>query len=145
MTIFLPFQKQFRFFCTNLWESLFSIIVTSFKIENFEQCCHFNFKNTRSIYLTGKVTGFINLTKVHPGPCTRAFLITGRHVAWTVCIIWSCNFQGGPYQVWLTRWLLLLFASLKEWHDWLLPITALFYRVYLNTLDICLRWLLSPV
>ena len=30
---------------------------------------------------------FINLTKVHLGPCNRAFLITGQHVAWNVCII----------------------------------------------------------
>ena len=48
----------------------------------------------------------INLTKVHPGPFNCSFLITGQHVARTVCIIWSCAFQCAPTRCWFMRLLL---------------------------------------
>ena len=33
----------------------------------------------------------------------------------------------------------------QDWHGRLLPIIVLFYKVYINTLDICLHWLFSRV
>ena len=41
------------------------------------------------------------------------------------------------------RRILLPFVSWQYWHGRLMPI--FFYKVYLNTLDICLPWLLSHV
>ena len=55
----------------------------------------------------------------------------------------SC--QRGPSWGRLTRWMLLPFFSFQDWHGRLLPIIVFFYKVYLNTLDICLILLLSRV
>ena len=43
-----------------------------------------------------------------------------------------------------TRWLLLLFDSGQDWHGRIITVYFYFY-VYLNTLDICLRWILILV
>ena len=44
---------------------------------------------------------FTNLYNVHPGPCTREFVIHGRRIDRTACIIWSCACQHGPSGFWL--------------------------------------------
>ena len=50
---------------------------------------------------------FTKLSKVNPGPCTRSFSLSNWRVTQTVCIIWSCAFQRGPFQGWSARCLLL--------------------------------------
>ena len=53
--------------------------------------------------------------------------------------------QHGPSQGRSVRRLLLPFFSFQEWNGRLLSITVFFYKVYLNTLDICLFCLLGRV
>ena len=69
---------------------------------------------------------FINLSKVHPGTFNCAFVISGRRVAWTVCIIRSCAFQRGPSQGWLARRLLPPYVLPALLHGWQLPISGIF-------------------
>ena len=53
--------------------------------------------------------------------------------------------KSGPYRGQLKKLVLLPFLSFQYWHSWLMTIIVLFYNVYLNTLDICLLWILSWV
>ena len=65
---------------------------------------------------------------MYPGPCTSAFLITGRCVAGTDWIFWSCDRQCNPSWGWSARRMLLPFVSWQDWHGWLLAHYYLFLQ-----------------
>ena len=79
-----------------------------------------------------------------PGPWDCAcFYPRLRHRSDGLHIL-SLDFQHDPSWGRPARRLLLLFVSWQDWHDWLLPISN-FFKMYLNTLDIFLRCILSRV
>ena len=86
-----------------------------------------------------------NLFKFCLGPCNHACFYPrlARRLDSLHILSFAC--QRSPSRGFSTSRLLLLFVSCQDWHVWLLPVTMLFYRVYFNTLDIFLGWILSHV
>ena len=72
-------------------------------------------------------------------------LITGLNVSWTACIIWSCACQRGPSRGWSASGSSShkVYTSLLE--RLVYAYYCFFYKVYYNTLDIFLRWILIRV
>ena len=88
---------------------------------------------------------FINLFKVRPSSCAHACIYPQLMCRSYGLNIFSFACQHGPSWGCSARWMLLPFFFCQDWHGRLLPIIVLFYKVYINTLDICLHWLFSRV
>ena len=58
-------------------------------------------------------------------------------------LFFSC--QREPSRGWLVRRLLLPFVSCQDLHGRILPVIAYFYKVYINTLEVCFHWILSHI
>ena len=68
---------------------------------------------------------YINLSKVHLGPCTYAFF-HGRRTFQTVCNIWSYDCQRRPTWCWSERRIILPYLSCCVQHSWHMPSFWLF-------------------
>ena len=88
---------------------------------------------------------FINISNVRPVPfdCACSYPRSTRCSDGLHVLSFACH--CGPSRGRSERWMLLPFVSCQYWHVRFLPVIVLFYKVYLENLDIFLCWLLSCV